>query len=130
MNVLLDDMISAEPREVVPGAHLVFHFGLHLVARSSRLPETSLIPVHAERLHVADLTRLDLVDRFDVRLLVMTLQATPTILVDRNLDRWTPRAGPSTAKLYERAAGCAASKWTGRKRESQANEIDAAVDHS
>ena len=38
VNVLLDDVIAAEPDKVVPVAHLVFHFGLIRLSRAHPRP--------------------------------------------------------------------------------------------
>ena len=43
VDVLLVDMVSTEPVEVVPVSHLVFHFGVTLLAWA--IPNASPIPV-------------------------------------------------------------------------------------
>src|SRR4051794_18173665 len=42
MNVLLGNMISAKPYEVIPVAHLVFHFCLPFLSRSH--PHAVIVP--------------------------------------------------------------------------------------
>ena len=77
VNVLLDDVIAAQPSEVVPVAHLVFHFGLARACAGE--PRACPVPVNAEQLQVAivDPTQFAIVyplDGLDVPGLVMTLK--------------------------------------------------------
>src|SRR5690606_15577728 len=44
MHVLLNDMVSAEPIEVIPVSHLVFHFSLSRFPWTH--PNTSIVPVY------------------------------------------------------------------------------------
>ena len=73
VDVLLDDVIAAEPVEVVPVAHLVFHFGLAGLADAD--PEAGAVPVDAGEEDVADLAVLDAGDGFLIARIVMPLQA-------------------------------------------------------
>ena len=73
VNVLLADVVAAEPDEMVPVAHLVFHFG-HF-RRAVAEPRLAAVPVGLAEDHVADRAIVDLLDAVDVALLVAALQA-------------------------------------------------------
>ena len=121
MDVLLDDVIAAQPVEVVPVAHLVFHLRLSFGAGVN--PHAGAVPIDASGHNVADRAVLQAFDRFDVRGLVMALQtdANGQIFLTRGLaavsTARTP--GPSTATGFSMKtclpASTAAAKCTGRK---------------
>ncbi len=48
VDVLLDDVVAAQPVEVVPVAHLVLHFGLSRLPLSH--PHALAVPVHSARI--------------------------------------------------------------------------------
>ena len=64
MHVLLDDVIAAEPGEVVPVANLVFHFGLLGSARPD--PHAAGVKVRAHVLQRSDHAVVKLFDGFVV----------------------------------------------------------------
>ena len=80
MDVLLDDVVAADPGEVVPVAHLVFHFselaavGL-LEVRAFLEPGRIAVPVGTHGGDVADRAVMQALYGLDVALLVMALQA-------------------------------------------------------
>ena len=73
MDVLLIDMISAEPIEIIPIAHLVFHFCL------ARLPwfhpDATIVPIAVHGDDISDLTIMQPFESFDVARVMMTLEA-------------------------------------------------------
>ena len=71
--MLLDDVVAAQPGEVVPVAHLVLHLGLVLLVRLE--PEHALVPVAAAGRDVADFAAVDALHRFEVAGLVAPLRA-------------------------------------------------------
>ena len=71
--MLLHDMITAEPVEIVPVAHLVFHFGLAFLAGID--PEISLVPVHLSADYLSDFSIVDAVEQFAVTPLIMALES-------------------------------------------------------
>ncbi len=73
VNVLLDDVIAAEPDKVVPVAHLVFHFGLLRLAPLH--PHAVAVPIDAHGGDVADRAVLKPLDGFEIAGIVMPLQA-------------------------------------------------------
>src|SRR5665213_1980939 len=73
VNMLLDDVIAAQPHEVIPVAHLVFHFGLVRLARAN--PHAGVVPIDAEKAKVAKLPILNPLDGFDVVGLMMALKS-------------------------------------------------------
>ena len=72
VHVLLDDVVTGEPRVVEPVAQLI----LHLAARGLRLthPETTHVPVDACGHRLADRTIVDPLHRLEVALLVAALR--------------------------------------------------------
>src|SRR5436309_3230513 len=79
MNVLLDDVIAANPGEVIPIAHLIFHFGelasvLFFQIGARMDPGSVAIPISAHRNDVANFAVVNAFERFDVTGLMMTLQ--------------------------------------------------------
>ena len=75
VDVLLDDVIAAEPGEVVPVVHLVFHFGLLVaVLRAVANPQAAAVPIDAREQDVADRAVVNLLHRFDVARIVPPLQ--------------------------------------------------------
>src|SRR5215204_5979537 len=75
MNVLLDDVIAAKPNEVVPVAHLVFHFGggapeLFLDVLAGFEPRSGAVPIDAHRGDVANRAVMQSLNGFEVRRLV------------------------------------------------------------
>src|SRR5438093_7554131 len=79
VDVLLDDVVSTEPHEVIPIAHLVLHFGqltTGLLFQVGALfePGRGAIPVNAHGSDVANRALVQPLHCFNVRLLMMTLQ--------------------------------------------------------
>ena len=75
VDVLLADVVAAQPCVVVPVAKLVFHFAADLIAGLARIPDASTVPVATHGDDIADLAVPDSFHCFEVRLLVMSLQA-------------------------------------------------------
>ena len=138
VDVLLDDVVAAEPVEVVPVAHLVFHFGLLRLARlATHRPRA--VPVDARADDVADRAVVELLDGFDVPRVVVPLQADAdhqVLLLGFFVGgQDAAHAGASTATGFSMKmclpAFTAASKCmraeAGRRGED--HEVDAAVDH-
>src|SRR5438128_914413 len=80
VNVLLADVIAAEPDEIVPIAKLVFHFselasvlGFEFSARMN--PRRVAVPIGSHRHDVANLPVMQALDTLDVPGVMMTLQA-------------------------------------------------------
>ena len=73
VHVLLHDMVSTKPVEVVPIAHLVFH--LRLVWSSWLHPNSSVVPVHLTADNIAENSVLNTLHGFPVVVLVVALQA-------------------------------------------------------
>ena len=71
VDVLLDDVVAAEPVEVVPVAHLVLHLGHLLLALAH--PDALGVPVDAHQGDVADGAVLDALDGVEVERVVVTL---------------------------------------------------------
>ena len=69
--VLFDDVIAAEPVEVIPVAHLILHFGIAVLTRT--FPDAVAVPVDAAIHQATDLTGFDLFDHTDVGVLIVTL---------------------------------------------------------
>ncbi len=79
VNVLLDDVVAAEPREVVPIVDLVFHFGRLVAMRGGEVgmradPQAAAVPIHAGEQDVAERAVVNLLHRFDVSRIVTPLQ--------------------------------------------------------
>ena len=70
VDVLLDDVVAAEPGEVVPVAHLVLHFAqlaAVLCSSSARVdPRGRAVPIDARGNDVADRAVLQPLDRFQI----------------------------------------------------------------
>jgi hypothetical protein len=75
MDVLLADVVAAEPVVVIPVAHLVFHFGGHFVAAFAGIPHPGAVPIHPQRHDVTDGAVFQMLDGFQIRVLVMPLQS-------------------------------------------------------
>ncbi len=73
VHVLLYNMVSAKPVEVVPVAHLVFH--LRLSRGALLYPYTPIVPVHLSSDNVSQGSILDAFHDFPIVVLVVTLQA-------------------------------------------------------
>src|SRR5690606_25794261 len=69
--VLLYDMVAAQPIEVIPITHLVFHFGLFRFTRT--YPYAAAIPIHLARHNVAQRAVLYTLDGLAVIGLVAAL---------------------------------------------------------
>src|SRR6185436_15621168 len=79
VNVLLDNVITAEPDEVIPVAQLILHFGqlaavLTFKFRAWADPRRVAIPISAHRHDVADLAILKALDALNVAGVMMPLQ--------------------------------------------------------
>ena len=72
VHVLLDDMIAAQPVEIIPVVHLVFHFGLALFPRV--YPQGAHIPIHPGGYDIAYGALLQFFDPLAVNGLVVALQ--------------------------------------------------------
>src|ERR1700693_2724173 len=59
VNVLLDDVVAAEPDVVVPVANLVLHFAFALLPRLAGIPGSGAVPIDAQRGDVADFSVVD-----------------------------------------------------------------------
>src|SRR4051812_43370717 len=77
VNMLLDDMISANPVEVIPVPQLIFHLRLTFLARIH--PHTFAIPPCLSRHKLSDLSVLVFVVEGTIRFLVVTLQPNNNI---------------------------------------------------
>src|SRR5262249_51527795 len=80
VNVLLDDVITANPDEVIPIAHLVFHFReltvkVCLQFEPGMAPGASAVPVGTGGDKLADRAVLEALERFVVADLMMPLQS-------------------------------------------------------
>ena len=73
MNVLLDDVVAADPVEEVPVSHLVFEFRLAFAAIVN--PGSRSIPIHSADEDVANDALFQLLHRFFVRSFMSSLQA-------------------------------------------------------
>jgi len=73
VDVLLDDMVAAEPDEVVPVVELVGHIGHVGLARVE--PDAAAVPVDTQGCYVADGAVVNLLDRLLVAELVAALRA-------------------------------------------------------
>ena len=77
--MLLVDVVAAKPDEVVPVAHLIFHFaelasGLGFEVGALLHPGRVAVPVGAHRHDVADLSVLQTLHAFDVTRVMMALE--------------------------------------------------------
>src|SRR5580704_10844393 len=75
VDVLFDNVVTTQPRVVVPVAHLVLHLAFDLGMGLARLPDAAVVPIHAHRQDVADRARFEAVDGFQILGLVVSLQA-------------------------------------------------------
>ena len=73
MDVLLDDVIAAQPHEVVPVPHLVLHLGILGLAWIH--PQAAAVPIDAGGNDVADRAVVQPLDGFDIARVVTPLQA-------------------------------------------------------
>ena len=73
VDVLLADVVAAEPSEVVPVAHLVLHLGLIRPARPD--PDAAHVQVHPYEFQFADGPVVDAFDEFTVFHLVSQVMA-------------------------------------------------------
>ena len=124
MNVLLGDMVSADPDEVIPVAHLVFHFGqfasvLLFQVGTLANPWGVAVPVNASRNNITYGTVLKPLDGFDVARLMVALQSStlrfsswPLQLLPRP---FAPGASVATGFSMKTCLPCftASSKWMG-----------------
>ena len=72
VDVLFDDVITAQPIEVIPVSHLIGQFRITRLPRS--LPDAVTIPIHATVKQIADDSVLQLLNRLLIGPLVSTLQ--------------------------------------------------------
>ena len=82
--LLLANVVAANPGEVVPVAHLVFHFGelaavLGFQFGARMHPRRLAVPVGAQRDDVADRAVVQALDGFDVAGLMMALEPDPDL---------------------------------------------------
>ena len=80
VDVLLDDVVAANPGEVIPVAHLIFHFGklapgIPFQVGASVKPWSLAVPVTAHRDDVADRAVMKALDAFDIAGAMMALQS-------------------------------------------------------
>src|SRR5438067_1728175 len=73
VNVLLDDVVAADPQKVIPVAHLVLHFGLPILTALE--PRLAAVPISAGQDNVANGAVLKRLDSVHVGSLVPPLQA-------------------------------------------------------
>ena len=64
VDMLLADLIAANPVEVVPVVDLKFHFGLSRLAVA--VPDSAAVPVHPLRNDIANRAVVNPLDRFDI----------------------------------------------------------------
>ena len=74
MDVLLTNMIAAQPVVVVPVQDLVFHFRLALLTCFSWVPDTTAVPIRTHRHDVPDGTVFDPLNGFQIARLMVSLQ--------------------------------------------------------
>ena len=88
VDVLFDDVVAADPDEVIPVAHLVFHFGqlascLLFQFSAGVAPGCVAVPIRTHRNDVADCAVLEFFDGVDVAGLVMALEADTDLQIFR-----------------------------------------------
>ncbi|MEY3546771.1 MAG: hypothetical protein RLZZ313_1132 [Verrucomicrobiota bacterium] len=79
VDVLLGDVIAAQPVEVVPIAHLELEFGLPFFARVD--PDATVVPVGPNQVDVAEGAIVQALHGLQIARLVMTLQADADLQV-------------------------------------------------
>ena len=79
VDVLLGDVIAAQPVEVVPIAHLELELGLPFLARVN--PNATVVPVGTDQVDVAESAIVQALHGLQVARLVMTLQADADLQV-------------------------------------------------
>ena len=75
VDVLLANVVATQPCVVVPVAKLVFHFAADLIAGLARIPDATTVPVASHGDDIADLVVPDSFQGFEVRFLMVSLQA-------------------------------------------------------
>src|SRR5690606_7479282 len=73
MDMLFGNVIAAQPVEVIPVPHLVFHFGLSCLSWAD--PHPAAVPEYLSAYHIANRSVVQTLDGFPVIELVVTLQA-------------------------------------------------------
>ncbi len=73
-------MVAANPGEIIPIAHLVFHFGQFAAVilfeiGAAMQPGSRAVPIGAHGDNITNRAVMEAIDGFDVAGLVMTLQA-------------------------------------------------------
>ena len=71
VDVLLIDVVAAQPVEVVPVAHLVFHFVLMMLSRPNPNPATVPVATHGD--NITDSSVPNSLQCFEVVILMMSL---------------------------------------------------------
>ena len=72
VDVLLSDMISAKPVEIVPVSHLIFHLSLLWFSRS--YPNSTVIPINLSTDDITYFSCMDFCDGFSIIILIMSLK--------------------------------------------------------
>src|SRR5580704_3526713 len=83
VDVLLDDVIAAEPDVVVPVPKLVLHFAFALLAGPARIPGSGAVPVNAHCNDVANFAVVNPLHRLEIHRLMMPLQADADLQILR-----------------------------------------------
>ena len=103
VDVLLDDVVAAEPDEVIPVAHLVFHFGLARLALAH--PDGAAVPVgpHEESASPSEPSWIRLTLPRN-SLLWRRCRPTATFNLSRRPACWFPSASGSRGRRRSRAS--------------------------
>ena len=139
VDVLLADVVAAEPVVVVPVAHLVLHLALGLGAGDARIPHAAAVPVDAHRDDLADRAVVNPPQGFQVRSLMVALQADTNLqllfLGDLvGLQHLPDTGGIDGHRLFHEDVlaglhGVFEMDRTEAGRRGEDDQIDAAVDH-